>query len=397
MVTENLEVLIEIPDVLRICIGADGTRYIEEQAPLQVLYYPARDAVILRHEEFIYSLDKNLPVFTNTRPSDCFIGKRYVVSMGKEQKALVLSKHIDAKQQQSFEEIINQYAVLYFANDGNEPEWIEDTVYANEKLADQIHKSNFFGQTVKLEEKKEDKSFSKQVGNILSFAGDMMMTGLSKAGEFIGEGIRHSSSAIKKLVGKNEKPVKLESTTISKVRSVNRMTKTVTTFSKQQIANVIDFSVELGKQAKDEFFKTERGKNVSSNKYFIHAANVGTGAFDFFVGIYSGLENAFTSVAQGTKGMTESVLQHKYGHDVKEVFSEGTNAAWEVYQMKGMVRREVLKKTGNVIQDELHESYGIGAGAKKPITKSVLYAPTSVQMPTNYKPPVNGSWSMNAK
>jgi Senescence-associated protein len=397
MVTENLEVLIEIPEVLRISISADGTRYIEEQAPLQVLYYPERDAVILRHEDFIYSLDKNLPVFTNTRPTDCFIGKRYVVSMGKEQKALVLSKHIDSNQQKSFEEVINQYAVLYFANDGNEPEWIEDTVYANDKLADQIHKSNFFGQAVKLEQKKEDKSISKQVGNFLSFAGDMMMTGLTKAGEFLGEGIRHSSSAIKKLVGKNEKPVKLEPTTIGKVRSVNRMTKTVTTFSKQQIANVIDFSVELGKQAKDEFFKTEKGKNVSNNKYFIHAANVGGGAFDFFVGIYSGLENAFTSVAQGTKGMTESVLEHKYGSDVKEVFSEGTNAAWEVYQMKGMVRREVLKKTGNVIQDELHDSYGFGSGTKKPQTKYPIYAPNSVQIPANYKPPVNGSWNMNAK
>lgn len=194
MVSETLEVIVEIPDVLRIRITADGTRTIEGQSVLQVLYYPAQEAVLIRHEDFIYSLNKDIPVFTNTRPSDCYMGKRYIVSLGTETKAFVFSKHVPQIDQANFEEIINQYAKLFFANDGNEPEWIGDTVYANEKVANEIHKSHFFNHSVKIEgkseTKKEDESVSKKIGTFLSLSGDVIMTGISKAGEFIGKGIR---------------------------------------------------------------------------------------------------------------------------------------------------------------------------------------------------------------
>ena len=83
--------------------------------------------------------------------------------------------------------------------------------------------------------------------------------------------------------------------------------------------------------------------------------------FDLGVGIFAGLENAFTSVAQGTKGMTESVLEHKYGTGVKTVFAHSADTAWDVYQLKNVAKKEVVAKTGTNILDELNS----GAYAKK--------------------------------
>jgi Senescence-associated protein len=79
-------------------------------------------------------------------------------------------------------------------------------------------------------------------------------------------------------------------------------------------------AVDIGKVAAKEFASSERGKNIKENYYYKHAANVGGGFVHLVGGVWSGLENAFVSVAKGTKGMTESVLEHKYGGDVKEAF-----------------------------------------------------------------------------
>lgn len=401
MVSENLEVLLEVPEVLRIGIAADGKRKIEESYKLQVLYHPQQDAVFLCHDTFIYSLNKNLPVFTNTRPTDFCIGKRYVISLGAEQKALVFGSQVDPNLQKQFEELVNEYSKLYFANDGVEPEWIGDTIYANNDLANEIHKSHFFTKDTKIEAtaaggmkepakiaatsevKKStgDGTASATVGQYLSIGGDLIMQGLTKAGEMLGKGIRTSSATVKSLVGKNENPVVVNPTTVSRVKAANQISSTVTTFSKQQIANVVEMGLKLGKQAKDEFASSEKGKQITNNKYYIHAANVGAGAANLFFGIYNGLENAFTSVAQGTKGMTESVLEHKYGKDVKEVFSHSADAAWNVYSIRGAMGKEVIKQTGQSLQNS--------STPQQPVY-GTAYPPS--------KPPgIGDSWNMNKK
>jgi hypothetical protein len=203
MTSETLQILAEVPEVLRVHVGADGKRSIEETGSLQVLYYPQRESVLLRHGAFIYALNKNLPVFTNTRPDDCFLGKRYVVSLGNEQKAFVFSKHVDAQAHRDFEALVNQYSMLLFANDGHEPEWIGNEIYAEESVANEIHKSMFFNQNTKIttdsgqrageEKPKSDYEISEKIGNAFSFGGQILLKGLSKAGEFIGTGIRSSN------------------------------------------------------------------------------------------------------------------------------------------------------------------------------------------------------------
>jgi Senescence-associated protein len=174
--------------------------------------------------------------------------------------------------------------------------------------------------------------------------------------------INLGSDAIKKLVGKNEKPIEIKPTTVAKFQAASATTKAVTSFTKAQISNAIDLAFNLGKQAKDEFVSSEKGATVTNNKYFIHAKIIGGGVLDLGIGIFAGLENAFTSVAQGTKGMTESVLEHKYGKDVKTVFAHSADAAWDIYQMKNVAKTKIVNKTGTNILDELNK----GAYAKQP-------------------------------
>lgn len=401
MQNENLEVLMEVPEIIRIGIDAEGRRKVEDCFKLQVLYLQERDSVFLAHDKFIYCLNKQVPVFANTRPADCYIGKRYVFSLKGEQKAFVFQNHVEESVQRNLEALINQYSTLYFANDGQEPEWIDGTIYANEAICDTIHKSQLggFAQTNQPPPQErvlragppapgqpnpEDQTISHKIGNFFSMSGDILKQGITITGEFIGKGIRATSGAFKKLVGKNEKPVVVQPATIQKVRAANALTKTVTTYSKQQIANFIDFSFNLGRQAKEEFIKTERGKNITQNKYFIHGANIGAGVVNMFGGIYDGLENAFRSVATGTKGMTESVLEHKYGPQVKSVFANGAGAVYEVYDLKATVRKEVIKQTTG----ELKKEFGYQTAPE--LTTSVFVNPQQ-KFQDMYKQNLNGT------
>ena len=65
----------------------------------------------------LYALDVNLPIFTNSRPSDYLMGKRYVIALPDSQKAFVFSKHVTARDHEQFEQIVNEYSKLLFAND----------------------------------------------------------------------------------------------------------------------------------------------------------------------------------------------------------------------------------------------------------------------------------------
>lgn len=157
------------------------------------------------------------------------------------------------------------------------------------------------------------------------------------------------------MVGKNPEPVVLGSTTVERFKAANEVTKTVTTFTKTQIENAIQTAINLAKQATQELYKTDSGEEVATNKYFIRAKNIGKGIYDLCAGVYAGLEVAFTTVAQDTKLTTESVLEHKYGPDVRDVFSHTTDAAWEVYSMRGIVKKQALRAAGKTIKEQLKD------------------------------------------
>jgi Senescence-associated protein len=140
--------------------------------------------------------------------------------------------------------------------------------------------------------------------------------------------------------------------------------------------------------------RTDKGKEITENKYFIHAKHIGGGVLDLCTGIYAGLENAFTAVAQNTKETTESVLEYKYGADVKEVFSHTAEATWEVYQLKGIIKNQAVKSAGRTIKDELQ-----GAdNADKRIYESSFMPITTMSaqkpVPANNQQ-ITGSFSMN--
>lgn len=106
------------------------------------------------------------------------------------------------------------------------------------------------------------------------------------------------------------------------------------------------FGFDLGTQAKDEFMSSEKGQSMSKNKYFIHTVNIGKGAAHLIGGIYNGLEAAFVSVAKGTKEMTASVLDYKYGKDVKQAFDDGAGVVGNIYEIKQAPR--------NAFHDEMY-------------------------------------------
>lgn len=89
----QIKKLVEIPNVYRIKV-LDNLTYTESCEKLEIDLYEKEDRIILRHGEFVYALDKNIPIFTNTRPDDCWIGKRYILPMEGCSYALVFSEHV---------------------------------------------------------------------------------------------------------------------------------------------------------------------------------------------------------------------------------------------------------------------------------------------------------------
>ena len=86
--------------MIRIRYSKQGTK-MEDAAPLRVLYLKSEEKIMLHQENkadpsrpFIYCLEKSVPVFTNSRPDDCSLGKRFVLPFPDYQIALVLGETI---------------------------------------------------------------------------------------------------------------------------------------------------------------------------------------------------------------------------------------------------------------------------------------------------------------
>jgi len=87
--------------------------------------------------------------------------------------------------------------------------------------------------------------------------------------------------------------------------------------------------------------------------------NVGKGVGHVIGGIYQGVEAAFVAVAKGSQEMTSSVLEFKYGEEVKEAFDEATGVVGNIYEIKKAPRdafhKEMFDRTQNK-REELSKS-----------------------------------------
>ena len=101
--------------------------------------------------------------------------------------------------------IFLEYGKLLFANDGNEPEWIDGKLHIGANVIDDIEEYQAGTGVVQPKEKitsndsKDQKTdagdvpVSKQIGNFLSFGGDLIKKGFTFVGQSIGQGIRSSN------------------------------------------------------------------------------------------------------------------------------------------------------------------------------------------------------------
>lgn len=98
---------------------------------------------------------------------------------------------------------------------------------------------------------------SKKIGNYLSIGGDFIKQGLTFVGTTIGTGIRKcklvcdnfslylASGLWKKLVGKNEKPVNVNPSTMRKIKATNTAAGTILTFTSTQISAAMKLGFDL--------------------------------------------------------------------------------------------------------------------------------------------------------
>ena len=100
--TQTGEVLMKLDEIVRITFE-NGTSRVEEDGPLYFVYLKSADTILLKHNNFMYALQKDIPVFTNTRPSGCYYGKRYVLPYKGCVKAFVYENHVEPQVQKDVE------------------------------------------------------------------------------------------------------------------------------------------------------------------------------------------------------------------------------------------------------------------------------------------------------
>lgn len=86
---------------------------------------------------------------------------------------------------------MKEYGTLFFANDGQEPEWIDGKLYiGNTEITNikEYSQQNNYQQQVK--EHADNSTVSKKIGNYLSIGGDFIKQGFEFVGTAIGTGIR---------------------------------------------------------------------------------------------------------------------------------------------------------------------------------------------------------------
>ena len=181
--------------------------------------------LILQHGEFSYPLKEQVPIFTNTRPPDLTLGKRYVVSCDSFQVAFVLQEHVDtedldqaeiymaSKQPKhqvikfinfSLADILKEiseresdrsfffgsiffffliflaFANLIYASDQIEPVWKGGDLHVGDKL--------FKSEVTE----KMNKTLADQIADGFRKSGNFISKGLIATGGLIGKGIRSS-------------------------------------------------------------------------------------------------------------------------------------------------------------------------------------------------------------
>ena len=75
------------------------------------------------------------------------------------------------------------------------------------------------------------------------------------------------------------------------IRATGSASGKIVKFSGQQLHNLADIAIDLGKRATNELSKNETANSISENKYFIISKNVGSGVIGLAGGVYKGLEH----------------------------------------------------------------------------------------------------------
>ena len=143
----------------------------------------------------------------------------------------------------------------------------------------------------------------------------------------------------------------------SRAAQLNSGAQIITNFSQSTVVKAVDYGLSTGFKAKNDFLKTGAGSKIASNKYFIHAGNLGAGIFNFASNTFYGLENAFQSIGDATKDSTTEVIAHKYGQDASQLFRNTASAAWSTYQIRGNISKESLKRLGHYMKQDLNENF----------------------------------------
>jgi len=187
------EVVMTIPKVILILYENHTSKIIDTGA-LDIIYLESRNKVCLSVGKWLYALDPNIPVATNTVDKMFCIGKKYFFPGEHQTYCVVLGDTLDTQTQDDLEAIIGENAMLYFPEAPNDMRnsciigMAPDS--QSETFTSQSSGPRVEGEKTGAYKKGMDaKDASKGIGHYLSQGGDLIQEGLSKGGSWLGDQI----------------------------------------------------------------------------------------------------------------------------------------------------------------------------------------------------------------
>jgi len=108
--------------------------------------------------------------------------------------------------------------------------------------------------------------------------------------------IKGTSYVIRKIVKKNEKPIRVNKKAITAIKSTNQIAHEAIKIASSQVSKAVTFSFDVARRAKNEAISPGTSLKITNNRYFIPMKKVGSQVIVSGMDIFEGLENVSLTI-----------------------------------------------------------------------------------------------------
>lgn len=341
---QEAKIELEIPNVMLLSIQTGGNPALVDKGKLLVIKTKSDSQKISTHlslNKFSYTINREIPVYTNELDLCSFAGKKIYLSSPDSLDLLVITEDLTESEKKLFLSAILSATSLVV------PENERDQLTQGRFQEDLLIKIRFEPKKppkskIEIEIENEDRYLrekgSKAIGQVLSLGGDLIKEGIANTGKQAGYGIEKTSWAIKKIVKKNEEEEEISENTLRRCSTVSDKTDIVKKVANNGLHKVIEKGKKQGIEATEKLGEQkcdlEKDNQVlKQTEIWNHSRNIGKGALHVVGGVLHGFDEAIGHIFGSSSRLITDVTEHKLGKKAGDAVKNGLKVATDINEM----------------------------------------------------------------